>query len=155
MEEVSVALRQYGLETVLLALAINLCTALCKLPIKMLARKAKDSVNITRFIVFMPVVLGFILALCYVKWFARGAILNKNFLQLWLTASSLSLTFYAVTEKLFPAKSKASDKAAAQASKDLIDTIAAGVAKADTNEGQPVSPQKIVLRGHKQHETEE
>ena len=68
MEEVSVALRQYGLETVLLALAINLCTALCKLPIKMLARKAKDSVKITRFIVFMPVVLGFILALCYVKW---------------------------------------------------------------------------------------
>ena len=158
MEEITAALRLYGLETVILALAINICTAFCKIPVKLLARKAKDSASITRFIVLMPIVIGFVFTLCYARWIARSAILDKAFLQLWLTASGLSLTFYAVAEKLFPAKSKSVDKSTLQASKELIEKIADSVAIEDTKDmpadNKTDVSQKIVLKGRKQDETE-
>ena len=157
METITAALRQYGLETVLVAIAINLCTALCKIPVKILARKAKDSARITRFIVFMPIAIGFVLTFCYAKWITRDAVSDKTFVQLWLTASSLSLTFYAVAEKLFPAKNKAEDKATAKASKELIETVAESLgvhAEEQTEVVQADKAQKIVLRGHKQDEVE-
>lgn len=157
MQEIVTALRQYGLETVLLAIAINLCTALCKIPVKLLARKAKNSANITRFIVFMPIAIGFVLTCCYTKWIARGAVSDKTFVQLWLTASSLSLTFYAVAEKLFPAKSKAEDNAAAQASKELLDTVAESLGVHVEEQTEVVGTdkaQKIVLRGRRKDEIE-
>ena len=50
---------KYGLETVALALIINLLTGVIKLPIKKLATRLKDSSKLTRFIVFLPILLGF------------------------------------------------------------------------------------------------
>ena len=159
MEELAIILQRYGLETVLLALVINLCTALCKIPVKLLARKAKNSADITRFIVFMPIVLGFALTLCYVKLCDRQIVFDNTFMRLWLTASSLSLTFYAVAEKIFVIKRKPEDITATQASKDLIDAIAESVQANETDENSVSTmenqvSQKIVLRGHKQNETE-
>ena len=159
MEELAIILQRYGLETVLLALAINLCTALCKIPVKLLARKAKNSADITRFIVFMPIVLGFVLTLCYVKLCDRQIVFDNAFMRLWLTASSLSLTFYAVAEKIFVIKRKPEDVAATEASKELINAIAESEQASDVN-GNSVptvenkASQKIVLRGHKQNEIE-
>ena len=96
----------YGLETVLFAFAINILTGLIKLPIKKLASNLKDSSMVTRFIVFLPILLGFGLTVLYYELFKSGLVFNKEFITLWITSTSLSLTFYAIYEKLFPSKKK-------------------------------------------------
>lgn len=174
MEEIAEVLRQYSLEAVILALVINLSTALCKIPIKALARKAKNSASITRFIVFMPIILGFALTVCYAKWFVGSLVIDKEFMQLWLTSSSLSLTFYAVFEKLMPSKNKAENDAAIKASKEVLDKIQSAVngvegtgqeTKTDdeqTNKEETYtacsenakSTTKIILRGKRDDKTE-
>ena len=55
MEQILDAITQYGLEAVLIALAINLLTWLIKLPIKKAAQRLEDSTKVTRFIVFCAV----------------------------------------------------------------------------------------------------
>lgn len=158
MEEIAAALHQYGLETVILALSINLCTTLCKIPIKILARKSKNSANITRFIVFMPIVLGFVLVLCYARFITNRPFFDKSFMQLWLTASSLSLTFYAVWEKIFPCKNMLKCDSETEASKELIDAIANSVEKVETERteinDETIESQKIVLKGRGRNEIE-
>ncbi len=122
-EQILQTVAEYGLETAVLALAINLLTALVKLPVKRLANKTKNGANITRFIVFLPILLGFALSALYTKVFAHGYIISKEFTALWLTSSSLSLTFYAVFEKLVPPKNKEESAAELAASKELLNGI--------------------------------
>lgn len=159
MEELIEAVAKYGLDTVLLAVLVNLCTTLCKIPIKALARRAKNSANITRFIVFLPIVLGFVLTVCYCQWIARVGPFGGNFVRLWLSASSLSLTFYAVFEKLLPVPCDSATEREIAASQAVIDTVKDELTGTDRLEQPSVSEdgqdtQKIVLRG-KKHETEE
>ena len=51
MEEIMEAIGQYGLETVLTALLINILTGLIKIPLKKWAERLEDSSKATRFIV--------------------------------------------------------------------------------------------------------
>ena len=122
-EEIVKIITDYGLETVGLALIINLLTGLLKMPIKALAKKAEDSTAITRFIVFMPVLLGFALTILYFKIVYGTITFNEKFYTLWLTSSSLSLTFYAIYEKLFPSKRKSMSASEVQENYELIDQI--------------------------------
>lgn len=103
-EELMQMIQAYGLETVLLALVNNLLTGLLKIPIKRAAQKLKDSAAVTRFIVFLPVILGFFLTWGYGLLFREGPIFDQTFVTQWVTSGSLSLTFYAIFEKMFPAK---------------------------------------------------
>lgn len=120
---------EYGLETAILALVINLLTALIKWPIKKLASKTKHCAQITRFIVFLPIVLGFAASSLYIKFFSHGAVLGKECITLWLTSSSLSLTFYAVFEKLLPPKARESSAAETEECREVLDALseAAGI----------------------------
>ena len=102
LEEIMNLIEEYGIETVILALSINLFTFLIKLPIKKYAQKAEDSTKITRFIVFLPFVIGCLLTFLYVGLINRSYSIDKQYVTLWLTSSSLSLTFYAVFEKMVP-----------------------------------------------------
>ena len=106
MEVISRVIVEHGLDTLIIALMINVLTALIKMPIKSLSSKAKDSCKITRFIVFVPIILGFILVFCYFKFILCDFAFNKEFITLWLSSSSLSLSFYAVYEKIFLKKEK-------------------------------------------------
>ena len=54
MEEILDIIAKYGLETVIIALVINLATGVVKLPIKAWASKLEDRTKVTRFIVFLP-----------------------------------------------------------------------------------------------------
>ena len=89
-----------------IALLVNILTGLVKLPIKALADKLNDYTKVTRFIVFLPIGFGFLLSFLYVKYMVGTFSFNRAFATMWLTASSLSLTFYAIFEKLFPSKKK-------------------------------------------------
>ena len=55
MEQILEMITTYGLETVAIALIINVLTGFVKMPIKSLANKLKDYTKVTRFIVFLPV----------------------------------------------------------------------------------------------------
>ena len=92
----------YGFETVLIALVINILTGIIKIPIKKLASKLDDSSKVTRFIVFLPILIGFGITCLYVYFFKNVIVINRAFLTLFCTSTSLSLTFYAIFEKLFP-----------------------------------------------------
>ena len=107
-EELLQMIQAYGLETVLLALLNNLLTGLVKMPVKRAARKLKDSSAVTRFIVFLPVILGFFLTAGYSLLFRGGFVFDQTFVTQWVTSGSLSLTFYAVFEKMFPGKKRGS-----------------------------------------------
>ncbi len=97
---------EYGLEPVILALAINIVTGLVKLPLKALARKSRDSAAYTRFLVFLPILTGLCLTALYFMILNRRVKINDRFVSLWLSSASLSLSFYAVFEKLIPSKNK-------------------------------------------------
>ena len=106
LEKILEMVMTYGLETVVIALLVNILTGLVKLPIKALADKLNDYTKVTRFIVFLPIGFGFLLSFLYAKYMVGTFSFNRAFATMWLTASSLSLTFYAIFEKLFPSKKK-------------------------------------------------
>ena len=59
----------------------------------------------------------------YVK-FIKGAFnFDRDFVTLWLTSSSLSLTFYAIFEKLFPSKKKIFNESEIKASEKILTDI--------------------------------
>lgn len=106
MEQVLEMITTYGLETVVIALLVNVLTGLVKMPIKSLANKLNDYTKVTRFIVFLPIGFGFLLSFLYARFMVEVFNFDRAFITMWLTSSSLSLTFYAVFEKLFPSKKK-------------------------------------------------
>lgn len=106
MEQILEMIRTYGLETVVIALLVNIFTGIAKMPIKSLASKLKDYTKVTRFIVFLPVLFGFLFSFLYVRLIVGEFNFDREFVTMWLTSSSLSLTFYAILEKLFPSKKK-------------------------------------------------
>lgn len=145
IEQITELIAEYGLETVCLALIVNALTAVIKIPIKLLAKRTKDSANITRFIVFLPFVIGFASTFAYCKWIANGFSFGKEFVTLWLTSSSLSLTFYAVFEKLTPQKNKKG-----KTSDDGEKTQETAVQE---TEKQVEHSEKIILRGNSRNKT--
>ena len=121
---------KYGLNTVILALIINVLTSIFKLPIK---RKTDDK-NITRFIVFMPIVLGFIVTYLFELIIYKEVIFNQEFMNLFIRSTSLSLSFYAIVEKLFQSK-KIEDKTI-EATQEVLNMIS-----------KVIEEEKIVLKG--------
>ena len=152
-EKILQTIAQYGLETVCIALCVNLLTAVIKLPVKKLAKRAKNGANVTRFIVFLPLLLGFALSILYVNFIAREKIFGKEFMTLWVTSSSLSLTFYAVFDKLIPPKNKAESDAELKASKEVLDKIQAAVNGVEENKqtgennDEPTNEEKTCATG--------
>lgn len=129
--EILKLLTDYGLEAIVIALAINVLTGLVKLPVKGLAKKMEDGTKLTRYLVFLPVLLGFVLTVAYVK-IRRGTVgFDKAFVTLWLTSSSLSLTLYAIFEKIFPSKEKILKDYEIEANKNLIEEIKMLTASSD------------------------
>lgn len=125
MDKIMIFLTVYGLEPIIMALAINVLTGLIKLPVKSLASKMKDGSLVTRFLVFLPVVLGFLLTMLYSALVDGGLKIDNGFYRLWLSSSSLSLTFYAIFEKLVPSKKSILKDYEIEANKQLLEEIQA------------------------------
>ena len=152
---------KYGLEAVVIALFINALTGIIKLPIKIGATKLKAAKKVTRFIVFLPIIIGFLLTYCYTEFVQGGYVLNEEFVRLWLVSSSLSLTFYAIFEKLFPMESEEAGDLGIQTVeemreflKKLLDNLPESAIE-QKQEGESVKEKegqadKIVLRGKHQ-----
>lgn len=122
-EQILETVATYGLETIVIALAVNLLTGIIKLPIKAGARKMKDGTSLTRFIVFLPILLAAGLTLVY-GYLTKGTWgIGEDGITIWLTASSLSLSIYAIFEKLVPSKRKILEGYEIEENKKLIETI--------------------------------
>lgn len=122
-EKVVRLITEYGLEAVILGLAINVLTGLIKLPIKAFAKKLEDGSKLTRYLVFLPVMLGFFLTLGYTAAIKGRIEITREFVTLWVSSSSLSLTFYALWEKLFPTKEKLKKEYIIEENTKLIEAI--------------------------------
>lgn len=106
MEEILAVIGEYKLSAVIIAVLINVVTGAVKLPIKRAAQKMENGKKLTRFITFLPVVLGFGLTAAYEAAFCGGVKIDGDFVSLWLGASSLSLAVYAFIEKFSRGKSR-------------------------------------------------
>lgn len=123
MEQILEMIRTYGLETVVIALLVNIFTGIAKMPIKSLASKLKDYTQITKFIVFLPILFGFLFSFLYMKFIVGKFNFDREFVTMWLTSSSLSLTFYAIFEKLFPSKKKVLSECEIKTSETILESI--------------------------------
>ena len=122
-EKILQLITEYGLEATILALAINLFTGLIKMPIKAWAKKRENGRKATRFLVFLPVVVGLLLTFVYLRAVYGKTGIDKPFVTLWVSSSSLSLALYAFWEKLFPAKEKMLTEPEIEANKKLLEKI--------------------------------
>lgn len=113
----------YGLETLITGIGITLLTGIVKTPIKKCAAKLKDSGKLTRFIVFLPLILGFGLTSLFTAVFRGKWVFDDAFLTLWLSATSLSLAIYAMAEKFFPSSVKTMTKAEVDQNREMIENI--------------------------------
>lgn len=123
MEQIFEIITSYGLETVIISLLINVLTGVIKSPIKKIASKFANPTKITRFIVFMPIALGFAVTFLYEEFVLNSFDFNKEFITLWLTSSSLSLTFYAIFEKFFPSRKKLLSDSEIKTSETILENI--------------------------------
>ena len=112
----------YGYEALFVAIAINIVTAIIKAPVKAISSKLKDSAKVTKYITFMPVILGLFLSITYKK-ICGHALLDSEVISLWLSSSSLSMALYAVLEKFFPSKKKIIAEYEIKQNKLLIDKL--------------------------------
>lgn len=171
MEQILEIINIYGLETVVIALLVNMITGLAKIPIKSLANKLNDYTKLTRFIVFLPIGFGFLLSFLYLKFIVGVFNFDRAFITMWLTSSSLSLTFYAIFEKLFPSKKKMLSDCEIKTSETILENIrqlmeqilpkAAGeetieemVVEDEETVREEVKDNKIILRGKLYAETD-
>lgn len=165
-EKILQMITEYGLEAVILALGINVLTGLIKLPIKAWSKKLTDGTKLTRYLVFLPVFIGLLLTLAYAKVVYGRVDINRAFVTLWVSSSSLSLTFYAFWEKLFPTKERILKDYEIEANKQLLEKLRAlaGVTEGEEPEneapGEAITEEtgetkrRIILRGRKHEEAE-
>ena len=160
MKEIFEIITTYGLETVFIALLVNMLTSLVKLPIKFFAKKLNDYTKITRFIVFLPIGFGFLLSFIYARFIVGVFNFDRAFSTMWLTSSSLSLTFYAIFEKLFPSKKKMLSDCEIKTSERILENIKELLEEVSSNETiedsnresaktikEDLTANKIILRG--------
>ena len=123
METILGYIKDYGYETLFIAIAINILTAILKSPIKKLAAKSKDGTLITKYITFLPLIIGFGLCAFYKYVFLEKVSINGDYISLWLSSASLSLAIYAVFEKFFPSKQKVLEEYELKQNLELIEKL--------------------------------
>ena len=99
MQEILEVIDSYGIDTVVLALIINVLTGIVKIPIKHLSTKLEPKgIHLNKYITLLPIVLGFsVSALATGLVFEPGVYWNAH-------TAGLSLSIYAICEKFFGEK---------------------------------------------------
>lgn len=150
----------YGVDTLVIALCTVVFTGLFKIPIKKLADKTKNSKKITRFVTFLPILIGFGLTVLSTYLFTKQVSFNKDFYVRWLSSVSLSLAIYAFWEKFVPSEKKILTEAEAKANKTAVEELKSKLVKTacnadeaqsanESNGGQAAEYKKIILTNNK------
>lgn len=123
MEQILEFITQYGLENVLCAVVITMLTGIIKVPLKKIASKAEDSKKYTKYITFLPVILGFGVMTLYTYLTAGKIEYNQQFFVSWLSSVSVSLAIYAFWEKFIPSKNKILSEAEINDNKAIVSCL--------------------------------
>ena len=132
---ISELVQNYGLDSVLIAAAVCILTGLVKMPIKRLAAKTKDSSKYTKYITFLPLLLGFGATALYEYLMTRSVSFAGEFITLWLTSSSLSLAIYAFIEKFIPSKKKILSAEEIRQNEEMLDSLKSIFTAGNPSEG--------------------
>lgn len=127
--------QNYGLDSVLIAAAVCILTGLVKMPIKRLAAKTKDSSKYTKYITFLPLLLGFGVTALYEYIMTKTVSFAGEFITLWLTSSSLSLAIYAFIEKFIPSKKKILSAEEIRQNEEMLDSLKSIFTAGNPSEG--------------------
>lgn len=104
MDTIEEMIANYGINNFVLALLIIITTGFVKILFKLITAKWQSKgINLNRFIVFLPILFGVGYAALYTYIF-YGVVWNDDTLSIALTSTTLSLSIYAITEKLFERK---------------------------------------------------
>lgn len=116
-------LTEYGLDTLITAITTLIITGIIKIPIKNISQKFSNAKKITRFITFLPVIIGFGATAVFFVIFKDGIMFTQEFYVQWLTTVSLSMAIYAFWEKFVPSEKKILSDADIQANKELLEQL--------------------------------
>ena len=106
METIGEMISNYGIDNFVLALLIIITTGFAKIPLKLLTCKWKNKgINLNKYIVLLPIIFGIGYATLY-TYIVCGTAWNENTFSMSLTNTALSMSIYAVSEKLFEKKRK-------------------------------------------------
>ena len=110
METIEEMIANYGINNFVLALLIIITTGFAKIPLKLITAKLLNKVvNMNKYIVLLPNLFGIVYAALYTYLFC-GTAWSEDTLSIALTSTTLSLSIYAITEKLFEKKKNESIK---------------------------------------------
>ena len=110
METIEEMIANYGINNFVLALLIIITTGFAKIPLKLITDKWRNKgVNLNKYIVLLPILFGIGYAALYTYLFC-GTAWSEDTLSIALTSTTLSLSIYAITEKLFEKKKNESIK---------------------------------------------
>ncbi|HIS36522.1 TPA: hypothetical protein IAC10_07825 [Candidatus Scatousia excrementigallinarum] len=110
METIEEMIANYGINNFVLALLIIITTGFAKIPLKLITAKWRNKgVNLNKYIVLLPILFGIGYAALYTYLFC-GTAWSEDTLSIALTSTTLSLSIYAITEKLFEKKKNESIK---------------------------------------------
>lgn len=123
MEQILEFITQYGLGNVLCAVVITILTGIIKTPLKKMASKAEDGKKYTKYITFLPVILGFGVMTLSTYLTAGKIEYNQQFFVSWLSSVSVSLAIYAFWEKFIPSKSKILSEAEMNDNKAIVSCL--------------------------------
>lgn len=123
----------YGVDTLVIALCTVVFTGLFKIPIKKLAEKTRNSKKITRFVTFLPIIIGFGLTILSAYLFTKRVSFDKDFYVQWLSSVSLSLAIYAFWEKFVPSEKKILTEAEVKANKAAVEELKSKLVKTTDN----------------------
>ena len=118
------------LRVLVLAVLICVLTALLKTPLKRWAKTRPDGASVTRFVTFLPVVLGFGLACLYERLATGALVWGEELFSLWIRSATLSLAIYAFVEKFVPSKQKILSEEELRANLALLEQLRSGAAAA-------------------------
>ncbi len=144
-------IESFGLKTVTFALVIFILTAIIKIPIKMLAKSLPDYTVVTRFIVFIPIIVGFLLIFSYRIFVTKDYVFDKAFVVQWTTSTTMSLSMYAIYEKIFPSATKTEEKTELITTKNILDEIESFFINYLSTE-EETKKEKIILKKKKEGE---
>ena len=104
METIEEMIANYGINNFVLALLIIITTGFAKIPLKLITAKWQNKgINLNKYRVLLPILFGIGYAALYTYLFC-GTAWNEDTLSIALTSTTLSLSIYAITEKLFEKK---------------------------------------------------
>lgn len=123
MEDLLLLLEYYGIDVLILGVIVSAITGIVKLPLKAWAQKSINPEKWTRFIVFLPIVLGFGLIALKTYLCNGGIKINTEFIKEWISSVSISLLIYAFWEKFIPSKKKILSEAEIEENRKVVDYI--------------------------------